>query len=269
MARSVRCRSGTSRRPLTSRPRECSSRARIAAGGSSFTRAAASSIASGSPSRRSHDFRDRRRVLVGDGEAGHRGGRPRREQLHRLALRRPTPPRRRGPAAGTCSGGHRELLLPRQVQRRAAGDQDPRPGGGGEQIGDEPARGEHLLEVVQDQQDVPLREVAAQVFQQRRARARPATRCRGRSTPAPAPGPAPPPATRNARPCGKVLQRPARQLDRQPRLAAAARPGQRQQPGAGQQASRLRPARSPGPRNSSAVVAARPIVSPPRRVTSV
>ena len=52
MARSVRCRSGTSRLPLTSSASESASRVRIAAGGNSFTRAAASSIASGSPSSR-------------------------------------------------------------------------------------------------------------------------------------------------------------------------------------------------------------------------
>lgn len=37
----------------------------------------------------------------------------------------------------------------------------------------------------------------------------------------------------------EVLRRPARQLDRQPRLATATRAGQRKQPGAGQQTSRL------------------------------
>ena len=52
---------------------------------------------------------------------------------------------------------HRELLLPRQVQRRAARDQDPRSLLCGEQVSHEAAGGEHLLEVVQDQQDAPGR----------------------------------------------------------------------------------------------------------------
>ena len=38
------------------------------------------------PVEASRDARDRGRVLVGDGEAGHRGGRSHREQLHRLTL---------------------------------------------------------------------------------------------------------------------------------------------------------------------------------------
>src|SRR5271165_2750554 len=50
VARSVCCRSGRSRPPPVSSPSECSSRGKIASGGSSLTRAAASSMASGSPS---------------------------------------------------------------------------------------------------------------------------------------------------------------------------------------------------------------------------
>ena len=134
--------------------------------------------------------------------------------------------------------GHRELLLPRQVQRRAAGDQDPRPSGGGEQVGDEAAGVEHLLHVVEDQQDVPLGKVAAEVFQQRGAarvlqpdaagdRHRHQRRVPHRGQ------------RHEVHAVREVRLRPARQLDRQPRLAAAARPGQREQPRAGQQASRL------------------------------
>ena len=50
MARSACCRSGRSRQPPVSRPSEWSSRRKIACGGSSLIRAAASSMASGRPS---------------------------------------------------------------------------------------------------------------------------------------------------------------------------------------------------------------------------
>ena len=60
------------RPPPTSSPSESSSRATIVSSGSTLTRAAASSIASGSPSSRSHDSRDRLSVLVHDGEPGTR-----------------------------------------------------------------------------------------------------------------------------------------------------------------------------------------------------
>ena len=52
MSRIVRWRAGASRAPPVSSGRRCSSRASSAAGASTLTRAAASSIASGSPSRR-------------------------------------------------------------------------------------------------------------------------------------------------------------------------------------------------------------------------
>ena len=53
VARSVRCRSGTSLAPATNRPSESSSRASSVASGSRLTRAAASSIGNGRPSSRS------------------------------------------------------------------------------------------------------------------------------------------------------------------------------------------------------------------------
>ena len=157
--------------------------------------------------------------------------------------------------------GHRELLLPRQVQRRAAGDQDPRPSGGGEQVGDETARGEHLLHVVEDQQDVPLGKVAAEVFQQRCAprvlqpdaagdrhrhqRRVPHRGQRHEVHPVAGNPPASCPPARS--PAASCRSHPARSASAAACRPAALAPG---------------PVRSPGPRSSSTVVAARPIVSP-------
>ena len=175
---------------------------RIAAGGSSFTRAAASSIASGSPSSRSHDPRDGGRVLAGDGEARHRRGCPRREQPHRLA----SADRRRrngGAPRRDAQRGHRELLLPRQVQRRAAGDENPRPRGGGEQVGDEPRVRRAPAPCCPGSTGRPAPPGSRRGVPAAVCPVRPATRCRGRSTPAPAPGPAPLPMTRNAPRRGK------------------------------------------------------------------
>ena len=58
VARSVRCRSGASRAPPVKSGSRCSSRSRIWAGESAFTRAAASSSASGRSSRRRQISRD-------------------------------------------------------------------------------------------------------------------------------------------------------------------------------------------------------------------
>jgi hypothetical protein len=98
---------------------------------------------------------------------------------------------------------------------------------------------EHLLDIVKNQQHVPMGEIAAQVVHQRRAarvlQSDAARDCRRHQRRIPHRG-----QRHEVHPVGKVPRRPARQLDRQPRLATAARPGQRQQARAVQQAARLR-----------------------------
>ena len=72
--------------PPRGRRAACSRRARIASGESSLIRAAASSMASGSPWRRALMRRDGRRVLVGHGEPGLDGDGPLDEQADRGVL---------------------------------------------------------------------------------------------------------------------------------------------------------------------------------------
>ena len=160
-------------------------------------------------------------VPVGDREARDRGGSTVREELD-----------------GLRQGRHWHLLLPCEVQRCAACHQDVHGVGGSEESGHEAAGLEHLLHVVEDQQDLPPRQVRHQVVQERRPTgilqaesARYQDRNERRV-----------PDRREVyedRAVCELRLRPSRQLSREPSLARAPRPGEREQPGASQQASRL------------------------------
>ena len=104
VARSVRWRAGKSRLPLTSRPSELSNRARISVAGSSFARAAASSIAERQPVQAIHDSRDRLAFwsfTVKPGtEAAARSANSRTDS-HPATAAAVVP----GPPSGTASGG--------------------------------------------------------------------------------------------------------------------------------------------------------------------
>ena len=184
------------------------------------------------------DLGDRRRVLLVDGEVRqHRGG-PLGEQAHRLA-----PGQRfgRGTGARVRDGERRDraFLLAGDPQRRAAADQDAQRAGLPQQPGHRRGAGQQVLEVVQDEQDLPLVQLADQVVHQR-----------------PVPGVLQPEALRDGRrhqlriPDGcqrheidtvwVVGRHLGGQRDAQPRLAAAARAGQRHQVAGGQQPPGLR-----------------------------
>ena len=112
------------------------------------------------------DLGDRRRVPLVDGEVRqHRGG-PLGEQAHRLA-----PGQRfgRGTAARVRDGERRDraFLLAGDPQRRAAADQDAQRAGLPQQPGHRRGAGQQVLEVVQDEQDLPLVQLADQVVHQR------------------------------------------------------------------------------------------------------
>jgi hypothetical protein len=99
-------------------------------------------------------------------DLGHGGGiliRHGEVQLHRLGALDEQPHRlilgqlfeRRQPrAVGERQRRHREFVLAREMQRRPAGDQHLHMGRGGEQRGDKRGSGDHLLEVVEQQQPV-------------------------------------------------------------------------------------------------------------------
>ena len=53
-------------------------------------------------------------------------------------------------------GWHRETVLAGKVQRRATGNEDRQCGTSREQIGDENGRGEDVLEIVEDQEQLPV-----------------------------------------------------------------------------------------------------------------
>jgi hypothetical protein len=116
-----------------------------------------------------HDPRDRPSVLLVDGEPGHQCSRPRGEQLRRLT-RRDRGDRRCPARFRHAERGHSELLLARRVQRRAARDQGPQLSTPGKELLDELTRREHVLEVVQHQQEFAISQVTVQVLQQRSPR---------------------------------------------------------------------------------------------------
>ena len=122
------------------------------AGESSATRAAASSIASGRPSRRAQISATAGGVLVREREVRLDGLRPLDEQRHRRdtatgARRRRQPlPARAAPAAAPGTRARRG------AQQRPAGDQHLQPRRGRQQVGHHRRGRQHLLEVVEQQQ---------------------------------------------------------------------------------------------------------------------
>jgi len=189
----------------------------MACGASSLTRAAASSMASGRPSSR----RAMSAIAAAHRLAGPQRGRRRVSLLGRERQRR-----------------DRALLLAGHAQRRAAADQDPN----GPRLLQQPRhhRGarQEVLEVVQHDQDLPFAQLAHQVLHQR-----------------PVPGVLQPDVLGDRRwhqpriPDGRqrdeidavrvVAGHRRGHGDAQPGLAAAARPGQRDQVAAREQLFRL------------------------------
>ena len=140
-----------------------SSRSRISPGASSLARAAASSIASGRPSRRRQTLRDVRCAAGVELEAGIDRLRPSCEEPHGIGLDERL---ERKAGIGSLERRHRILALRRQPQRRAARGQDPETRGSGEQVADEGRGREDLLEVVQHEQHAALAEVLDHAFGQ-------------------------------------------------------------------------------------------------------
>jgi hypothetical protein len=71
------------------------------------------------------------------------------------------------PQVGQVQRRHHQLLLARHAEHDPGGDQLPEPGGGPEQpLEDRPGL-DHLLEVVRDQEQLPVAEVVAQGAQDR------------------------------------------------------------------------------------------------------
>ena len=184
------------------------------------------------------DRRDRRRVLVVESESRHRGGGPLGEQAHRLAGGQ-RGRRRAGVLLRDRERRDRAFLLAGNAQRRAAADQDPNSPGLLEQPRHDRGAVQQMLEVVQHDQELPLAQLAHQVLHQR-----------------PVPGILQPDALGDRRwhqsriPDGRerdeidavrvVAGHRRGQGDAQPGLAAAARPGQRDQVAVLEQPLRLR-----------------------------
>ena len=120
--RSACWRSGRSRAPPTRKSRRCSRRSRIASSESSFARAAASSIASGTPSSRAADPLD----------DGARWSSSTAKPLRTASARSANMPHAVGRAS---SGRHGELVLGLEAQRLAAGHQHLQPRRAREQLG--------------------------------------------------------------------------------------------------------------------------------------
>jgi hypothetical protein len=104
----------------------------------------------------------RRRVRLGEAEVRPRRPGALREQADRFVPRQIL---RRRQAAGALwavrqrKRRHRKGMLAIQVQNRPARDEQAETGRGGEQVADQRRGRQHLLEVVEDQQQVPIAEV--------------------------------------------------------------------------------------------------------------
>ena len=157
--RRVRWRSGRSRGPVVSTLVRSSSRASSARGGSSLTRAAASSMASGRPSSRRQISATAPGVLLGQAEPG-------ASACARAAKSRPRvrpAAASRGPRAEGPGAQDREFVFAAEPEHAAAGHQHHQAGGGGEQLGHERGCVGDLLEVIQDQQHAPGAQIGHQV----------------------------------------------------------------------------------------------------------
>ena len=102
-----------------------------------------------------------RGVGLGQGEGGLGVLSPLDEQSHRPD-RRQLLDGRQVAGVGQGQGRHLKLALAPQPQADAAGRQHRQVGAGGEQVGDERGGGQHVLEVVQDQQRLARAQEARQ-----------------------------------------------------------------------------------------------------------
>ena len=187
-----------------------------------------------------HDPGDRGGVLPAHGEARHHGRRPLGEQPHRLTGHgRPGRCRR---ARGLLWEGQRRdraFLLARDAQRRAAAHHDPEIAGAAQQLRHHRGGRQQVLEVVQDDQEPAVPQVMNQMLGQRpplRIRQPDALGDRRENQPGI-------PDRRQpdeVHPIGIIARHARGELDAQPRLAAAARPGQRQQAAPFQEQPRVR-----------------------------
>jgi hypothetical protein len=183
------------------------------------------------------DLRDRRCVLLAEGESQYRGGCPLGEQPHRLAGRDGISRRRL--RVRDRERRDRAFLLAGNAQRRTAADQHSQGTRLAQQPRHERGTGQQVLEVVQNDQQVPLAQLVDQVLHQ-----------------GPVPGVLQPDALGDCRwhqpriphrrqrnevhPVGIVSGYLRGKRDAQPCLAAATRPGQGDQETALEQPSRLR-----------------------------
>lgn len=194
----------------------------------------------------------RRRVRVGDREPGLDRRRPGDEQAdglelaERLEIELAQPARevqpldlRESARVWRCrQAGHRVLLLARHVQGDACSDQAGKVRTATEQLGNDRACADHLLEVVEDEEDVALADLvrhevdgrAGRVVHQpqrpgdrRRDQIRVADRLQGDEP----------------HPVRMALRGRRRDLEREPGLAGPAGSGERQQPGALEQGGGL------------------------------
>ena len=123
-------------------------------GESSLIRAAASSSASGSPSRRTHNSADRVGVQLGELEVGPCVARASDEEPYRLAAPETVDLERERRVGKRKRGDGVDPLLG-DVERGAAGDEETQAGCTREQLGEHRRRTEHLLEVVEHEQRPP------------------------------------------------------------------------------------------------------------------
>ncbi len=104
------------------------------------------------------DRRDRDRVRIGEGELGAGGPAARHEEARGGGSG--DIDRARLPGIGHSQRRQRELVLAGEAQRGPARHQDPQPGAVRQQIGDERRGLQQVLEVVQDEEDLPGTEMA-------------------------------------------------------------------------------------------------------------
>ena len=193
-------------------------------------RAAASSIASGSPSSRRQISATAAAFVVGEGEVRRRPPRARSTKSATAVGARPsaaTPASLADRAAPAAA--RRTRARPQRRRSGPAGDEHLQAGAGGQEVGDERRRVDDLLEVVEHEQELPSRRAAAEPRHR-------AGRAGSRATPSAcgdrrARGPGRGPAARATKPTpsAKSAARSLRDPQRQAGLADAAGAGQRHQ----------------------------------------
>ena len=223
--RSVRWRSGRSRPPPAPRSSRSPRRCAIAAGESSRIRAAASSMASGSPSRR----RTISATAAPFAGVSMKSG--------RTAIARSTNSRTASdsmsvagssvPARGQRQRRDGELLLARDPQRRAAGHDDRQLGRRAQEVGDDRRPGDDLLEVVEHEQRAAVAEVLLDPVDRGTLGREQAERRGDRGGDEVGVGDRR--QRHEPRAVRVALDAVARQRQREPRLARPAGPGERQQ----------------------------------------